>query len=382
MPRSAYSASICASVAAISVFGAASASRARDRQRFARDEQQRFDRALQSQHRFVQCSAALDRRKRRGVVHSARPVAIACDREEPNVVEGLGLLEARARRRRTSSSIARKVTITTSRVIPVRGTVREKYTSPFSLIRAHDVIHRGDQRDALARDRTLLRARLRQHRDECALELLGIDLVALHDLARSDRRLRDRSNEPLPSGAPRSSFAQFAVLRVRDQPAAQSLLDLFGRLAFARRRTLAESAARAPSTSKTRSVAAITRYSAAISKSSACIARTYARYCSATLASGTVAMSSCCSLISPSSRSSGPSKTSSRTRKAVAVDRVSLVGLRSRRFRSASYGAVRRAHRDARPENSSAISTSRFSLTYLSVLRACAMSNQRASSTS
>src|SRR5579872_1163752 len=62
------------------------------------------------------------------------------------------------------------------------------------------------------------------------------------------------------------------------------------------------------------SVAAITRYSAAISMLRASSIDTYAKYCAATVASGTVAISSWRSLTRLKSKSSGPSKTSKLTR--------------------------------------------------------------------
>ena len=119
----------------------------------------------------------------------------------------------------------------TSRVIPSSWHSCEKYASPRSLMRLYDVIHRRDQRDALARDRPLLGARLREHRDECALELLRVDVVALHDLAGRVARfaVEERTRLALVLA---KLLAELAVLRVGDQAAAQPLLDLFGRLAL------------------------------------------------------------------------------------------------------------------------------------------------------
>ena len=93
-----------------------------------------------------------------------------------------------------------------------------------------DVVHRRDERHALARNGPLLGPRLRQHLQERALELFGIDVVALHHVAG---RIAGFAKEERPGlGLIRAQLlSQLAILRVGDEPAAQPFFDLFGRLA-------------------------------------------------------------------------------------------------------------------------------------------------------
>ena len=124
-------------------------------------------------------------------------------------------------------------------------------------------------------------------------------------------RAARRTRRARPAGrAPRRS-AGVLVLLVLEQPADQLLARIRPRL-FVRRVGRPRSRGSSMRDLMCASVAAITRYSPATSRLSACIASRYSRYFSVTKLIGMSKMSSSCSRIRCSSRSSGPSKSGQR----------------------------------------------------------------------
>src|ERR1700733_5436689 len=102
----------------LALFGVQQLCKLRDRERLACDEEQRFDRTLQSRDCLVEV---------------AHPAAFGVEKSRISSKASGG--SKPSRRRRTNSRIARNVTTMTSRVIPSSLQSWEKYASPDSLIR-------------------------------------------------------------------------------------------------------------------------------------------------------------------------------------------------------------------------------------------------------
>src|SRR5580658_3286300 len=150
------------------------------------------------------------------------------NRKEPDIIVDIGLLELEAMaphefengKKGHDDDFARHTELTAQ---------RKERDRPLFFDLARDIVHLCKQRHPFANNLALFRSRLLQHNDERAFELLGIDTIVLHELARRIAGVTIVKSASLI--LPRTQLhAELAIARVRDEPAAQTLLDLLGRL--------------------------------------------------------------------------------------------------------------------------------------------------------